>query len=96
MTSQIVALLASAGLVTAGVAATAETRSASAIPSVTAGQVLSMGQGIDCSLDQNKDRTECADKGGATGGNSGMLIGVGLGVAGIAGLVVALKKDSNG
>lgn len=102
MTSQIVALLASAGLVTAGVAATAETRSATAIPSVTATQVLPaatgtmMGQAIDCSLDQNKNRSECADEGAAAGGHSGLIIGGLVAVVGAAGLLVALKKDSNG
>ena len=103
MTSQIVALLASAGLVTAGVAATAETRSATAIPSVTATQVLPvatgtmMGQAIDCSLDQNKNRSECTDEGAAAaGGHSGLIIGGLVAVVGAAGLLVALKKDSNG
>lgn len=121
MTSQIVALLASAGLVTAGVAVTAETRSASAMPTFTSGQVLSMGQGIDCSLDQNKGASQCANEsaggqnggqgGGGSGGSGGAGAGAGagagggistgvlgalVGTVGAAGLVVALKKDSNG
>lgn len=97
VTSQIVALLASAGLVTAGVAATAETRSASALPTVPAGQVLSMGQPIDCSLDQNKNRSECADQaGGAERGAGGGMIGALVGTVGAVGLIVALKNDSNG
>jgi len=118
VTSQIVALLASAGLVTAGVAVTAETRSASAMPTFTSGQVLSMGQGIDCSLDQNKGASQCANEsaggqnGGQAGGGSGGagagagagagggistgVLGALVGTVGAAGLVVALKKDSNG
>lgn len=56
MTSQIVAMLAAAGLVTAGMASTAETRSASAIPVEILAQGAAASQG--CAV--NVQRTGAA------------------------------------
>jgi hypothetical protein len=75
VTTQLIAILASAGLLTAGVAATSQTRSASAIPSAS---LVTLGKArvapgitharqigaIDCALDENKKLEECKDKDG--------------------------------
>lgn len=103
MTTQLIAILASAGLVTAGVAATSETRSASAIPAASMVGIAKAAQGVsrapvarqgnrpDCSLASNANLPACANPGegpGAVGGGGG---GVSAGVLGAiaAGLGVA-------
>lgn len=101
MTSQIIAILAAAGLVTAGVSATAETRSAGSLPtaqtsmlplSVLARDSIRMGQAIDCDLDENDDEPECQEGGAAKG--KGFLV-PGLAIAAAAGgLALALGQKS--
>ncbi len=89
MTSQFLAMLAAAGLVTAGVSATAETRSVSALPSITsvAGVVPARAAPqVDCTLDENIPLDVCkgAGKAGAVpaGGNSGVGAAAGGAAAG--------------
>jgi len=106
MTMQLIAILASAGLVTAGVAATGQTRSGAAIPAATfvtgakarsAPGVIAAGQGggVDCSLPENAALAACAAPGRGDRGVSGLVIGAGaLGLIG-AGVVIAAKNDEN-
>lgn len=110
MTSQFLAMLAAAGLVTAGVSATAETRSVSALPSMTAvAGVAPAGAApkVDCTLDENKPLDECkaAGKGGvldggaggaAAGGGGSALLPVLLGVLGVGGIAAGLAGSSKG
>ena len=111
MTSQLIAVLASAGLLTAGVAATTQTRSASAIPvaSFTVAGQSRIAPGIahahqigaiDCALEENKKLKECKDKdtGGYTEGGNGTGIALGVGGAALlgTGIYLAVKNDSNG
>ncbi len=109
MNMQLIAILASAGLMTAGVAATSETRSASAIPAasiskartVPAVPVVRQGNRPDCSLEENRRLPACANpgEGGYIAGGRGVSGGVLAALAasiGAAGLFVALKNDSNG
>ncbi len=111
MTTQLIAILASAGLLAAGVAATTETRSSSVMPAASlvtvsksraAPGILVARQigAIDCALRENKKLDECKDKdpgGYAKGGNgSGVAIGVGAAAAVGAGVYFATKNDSNG
>ncbi|MBC2664459.1 hypothetical protein H7F51_02880 [Novosphingobium flavum] len=111
MTSQFLAIMASAGLVTAGVAATSETRSASAIPAKMVGMshaakvgrapVARQGNAPDCSIASNQDLPACANPGagpGAGGGggvSGGVLAAIAAGL-GVTGIVIAAKNDSNG
>ena len=96
MTSQILAMLAAAGLVTAGVSVTAETRSVSALPTIApvAGVAPSgLAPTVDCNLDENKPLDVCKDagKGGALdGGNAGAAAGGAAGGGGGALLPVLL------
>lgn len=101
MTSQVLAILASAGLVTAGVAASAPaTRSSAALPSissVTTLQSASLGKpkdDCDKDKDQDGDKDKCGaavppgGEGGAAGGAAG---GGGIGgTVALTGLVVAI------
>ncbi len=107
MTTQLIAILASAGLMTAGVAATAQTRSSAAIPvasmvSVSKARVapgLSVARQsgtTDCSLDENKSLPACADSGAGTGSGTGYVLGAAAAAAIGAGIYVAVKNDSNG
>ena len=107
MSIQLIAILASAGLLSAGVAGTAQTRSSAAIPvasmvSVSKARVapgLSIarqGGTTDCSLDENKSLPACADGGTGTGSGAGYVLGAaGAGLLG-AGIYFAVKNDSNG
>ena len=105
MTTQLIAILASAGLLTAGVAATAQTRSSAAIPvaSMVSVSKVRVAPGLsvahqsgttDCSLDENKSLPACANPGSGNG------TGYVLGAAGAAligtGIYLAVKNDSNG
>lgn len=101
MTTQLLAVLAAAGLVSAGVAATAETRSAAAIPAVSMAssvkaaksslpmrsQVARQGGRPDCGLPENASLPACATPGNGVGaGGAGGGGGVSGGVlAAIAG-----------
>lgn len=112
MTTQFLAILASAGLVTAGVAASAETRSASAIPAASmvgvaksakaASRIPTARQGNapDCTLPSNASLPACSNPGvgpvGNGGGVSGAVLGAIAAGLGVAGIVVAAKNDSNG
>ena len=109
MSIQLIAILASAGLLSAGVAGTAQTRSSAAIPvasmvSVSKARVapgLSIarqGGTTDCSLDENKSLPACADGGTGTGTGSGAGYVLGAAGAGLlgAGIYFAVKNDSNG
>jgi len=107
VTTYLISILASAGLVTAGVAATSETRSASAIPatsvsSVTKLKTLKARQGArpDCSIAENRSLPACSVPGraGVVGGNgvSGGVLAALAAALGAGGLFVALKNDSNG
>ncbi len=77
MTSQFLAMLAAAGLVTAGVSATVETRSVSALPSMTSFAGVAPARAaptVDCKLDENLPLDVCKDAGkagAAPGGNVG-------------------------
>lgn len=112
MSMQLIAILASAGLMTAGVAATSETRSASAIPAASVASISKVrsvptvrparqGNRPDCGLEENRNLPACANpgRGGAAGGSGGVSGGVLAALAaaiGAGGLFVALKNDSNG
>ena len=82
MSTNLIAILASAGLLTAGVAATSETRSAVAIPvaKVSALPVAAHAPGVstnrqgnrpDCSLPANVDLPACANPGSSGAALSG-------------------------
>lgn len=96
MTSQFLAMLAAAGLVTAGVSATAETRSVSALPSITSVAGVASANAapqVDCKLDENKPLDVCKDGGKAgalDGGNGGAAGGAAAGGGGSALLPVLL------
>lgn len=107
MTTQLIAILASAGLLSAGVAGAAQTRSSAAIPvasmvSVSKARVapgLSVarqGGPTNCSLRKNKSLPACAEGGTGTGSGAGYVLGVaGAGLLG-AGIYFAARNDSNG
>ncbi len=111
MTTQLIAILAAAGLTTAGVAAASETRSAAAIPvasmvgvakpakNVASAPVARQGSGVDCALESNSEDPACAPLAGKAAGSRGVSGGVLGAIAaglGVAGIVVAAKNDSNG
>lgn len=108
MTSQFLAMLAAAGLVTAGVSATAETRSVSALPSITSVAGVAPARAapqVDCTLDENIPLDVCksAGKGGAVvgggaaaGGGGSALLPVLLGVVGVGGIAAGLSGSSKG
>ena len=110
MTSQIFAIMAAAGLVTAGVAGAAETRSAAAIPAAAmvgvtgAAKVKGLsriapahqGNRPDCTIPENRDLPACAAPGERGGGVSGGVLAAIAGGLGVTAIVLAAKNDSNG
>ena len=109
MTTQLIAILASAGLLSAGVVGAAQTRSSAAIPvasmvSVSKARVapgLSVarqGGPTNCSRPKNKSLPACAEGGTGTGTGSGAGYVLGVAGAGLlgAGIYFAARNDSNG
>jgi len=110
VTTQLLAIMASAGLVTAGLAGATETRSAAALPAASmvglsqAAKVKAMprvatarqGNRPDCSLQENRDLPACAAPGGAHGGVSGGVLAAIAAGLGVGAIVIAAKNDSNG
>ena len=110
MTTQLLAIMASAGLVTAGLAGATETRSAAALPAASmvglsqASKVKSMpriatarqGNRPDCSLQENRDLPACSAPGGHGGGVSGGVLAAIAAGLGVGAIVIAAKNDSNG
>lgn len=108
MASQILAVVAAAGLLGAGIASANETRSASALPYKTAKS--SMGQnGARCYIGDVEGRVaptgECvannsvgsqASTAARSGGGNGAVLAVLIAAVGAGGLAVALANDSNG
>ena len=111
MTTQLLAIMAAAGLVTAGVAGSTETRSAAAIPaaSMVSLSQASKAKGLprvatarqgnrpDCSLQENRDLPACSapGRGGGGGVSGGVLAAIAAGL-GVGAIVIAAKNDSNG
>lgn len=109
MTTQLIAMLAAAGLVTGGVAATAETRSAAALPATSmmalsqagktkaAPRVLRMRQvgRPDCALRENERLPACAVMGGGAGGGGGVSAGVLAAIAGGLGVGAIVLAAKN-
>jgi len=111
MSTQLIAIMASAGLVTAGLAGATETRSAAALPSASmvglsqVSKVKAMprvatvrqGNRPDCGLLENRDLPACVALGGGGGGgvSGGVLAAIGAGL-GVGAIVIAAKNDSNG
>jgi len=85
VTSQFLAMLAAAGLVTAGVSATAETRSVSALPSITSVAGVAparVAPQVDCTLTENIPLDVCKSAGKTGAAVGGSDAGTGGAVAG--------------
>jgi len=110
VTTQLLAIMAAAGLVTAGVAGATETRSAAAIPaaSMVSLSQASKAKGLprvatarqgnrpDCSLQENRDLPACSAPGRGGGGVSGGVLAAIAAGLGVGAIVIAAKNDSNG
>lgn len=107
MAGQFFAVLAAAGLVSAGVAATGETRSAAALPTVSvegvalaasaeadACKIEAVAPGADVVETLKQDRA-CYGAGQA-GGEGAEVLPILLGAGAVVGLAIALGSSSNG
>ena len=109
MSTQLLAVMAAAGLATAGMAGAAETRSAAAIPAASMVGVAKastmkgmpriatahQGGRPDCGLAENRDLPACVAPGGGGGVSGGVLAAIAGGL-GVGAIVIAAHNKSNG
>lgn len=98
MTTNLIAALAAAGLITAGVASASETRSASAVPTVALVQAKAHAarNKVSSSKLADNDDDDAAERGGGGGSGGGTVLGILAAALAAGGLAVGLGNKSNG